>query len=47
MKKIRVTLPDYIIQTINHDIVDFGFNLNNFYNRLFSIYAEKKKEIHF
>ena len=47
MKKIRVTLPDYIIQTINHDIVDFGFNLNNFYNRLFSIYSENKKEIHF
>lgn len=47
MKKIRVTLPDYITQTISHDAIDFGFNLNNFYNRLFSIYAEKKKDIYF
>lgn len=47
MKKIRVTLPDYIIQTIDNDTVDFGFNKNNFYNRLFSIYAENKKEIRF
>ncbi len=47
MKKVRVTLPDYITQTISHDATDFGFNLNNFYNRLFNIYAEKKKDIFF
>lgn len=47
MKKVRVTLPDYITQTISHDAIDFGFKLNNFYNRLFSIYAEKKKDVFF
>ena len=47
MKKIRVTLPEYIIQAINRDAIDFGFNLNNFYNTLFSIYAEEKREINF
>ena len=47
MKKVRVTLPDYITQTISYDAIDFGFKLNNFYNRLFSIYAEKKKDVFF
>lgn len=35
-KKIRVTLPDYIYQTLMSDIEDFGINKNKLCNYIFS-----------
>lgn len=45
MKKIRVTIPNYIVNIIEKDASDFGLNLNNFYNIIFYLYSKEEKNL--
>ncbi len=44
-KKLRVTLPDFVIQTLESDIRDFKITQNGLLNEIFSLYAKERKEI--
>ena len=42
MKKLRVTLPDFVVQTLEGDIRDFRIKQNALFNEIFSIYSKQK-----
>ena len=44
MKKLRVTLPDFVVQTLEGDIRDFRIKQNALFNEIFSIYSKQKIE---
>ena len=44
-KKLRVALPDFVIQTLESDIRDFKITQNGLLNEIFSLYAKERKEI--
>lgn len=44
-KKLRVTLPDFVIQTIDSDVRDFKITQNGLLNEIFYLYAKEKKNI--
>lgn len=44
-KKLRVTLPDFVVQTLESDIRDFKITQNGLLNEIFALYAKEKKNI--